>query len=87
MIMGSFGVYLVISARDHETARSDGVAEHGAGLVKLLTADLYEVPAWISPVFIAAVLAGVAILSIRDRRQGPAAPARRSPATPQCPTA
>ena len=37
--------------------------------VKLLTADLYEVPAWASPAFIAAVLAAVAILSIRDRRR------------------
>jgi len=36
--------------------------------VKLLTADLYEVPAWASPAFIAAVLAAVAILSSRDRR-------------------
>jgi tellurite resistance protein TerC len=37
--------------------------------VKLLTADWYEVPAWASPAFIAAVLAGVAMLSIRDRRR------------------
>ena len=37
--------------------------------VKLLTADLYEVPAWASPAFIAAVLADVAILSVRDRRR------------------
>ena len=42
--------------------------------VKLLTADLYAVPAWASPAFIAAVLAVVAILSIRDRRP-PARPA------------
>jgi len=41
--------------------------------VKLLTADLYQVPAWASPAFIAAVLAGVALLSIRDRRRRPAA--------------
>jgi tellurite resistance protein TerC len=59
----------------------------GAVAVKLLTADLYEVPAWTSPAFIAAVLAGVAILSIRDRRRSRAAPARRSPATPRRPTA
>jgi tellurite resistance protein TerC len=38
--------------------------------VKLLTADLYEVPVWASPAFIAAVLAAVAILTIRDRRRG-----------------
>jgi tellurite resistance protein TerC len=37
--------------------------------VKLLTADLYEVPSWVSPAFIAAVLAAVAVLSIRDRRR------------------
>ena len=37
--------------------------------VKLLTAGLYQVPVWASPAFIAAVLAAVAILSIRDRRR------------------
>ncbi|HLK78094.1 MAG TPA: TerC family protein [Streptosporangiaceae bacterium] len=48
--------------------------------VKLLTADLYEVPAWASPAFIAAVLAVVAILSVRDRRPAarPAGPRGRS---------
>jgi len=48
--------------------------------VKLLTADLYEVPVWASPAFIAAVLAVVAILSIRDRRPAarPAGPRDRS---------
>src|SRR5580693_1817359 len=52
--------------------------------VKLLTADLYEVPVWVSPAFIAAVLAAVAILSIRDRRPGArtARPRDRSPAPP-----
>ena len=35
--------------------------------VKLLTDDLYQVPAWASPAFIAAVLAVVAVLSLRDR--------------------
>jgi tellurite resistance protein TerC len=48
--------------------------------VKLVTADLYEVPAWTSPAFIAVVLAAVAILSIRDRRPRPAAPAADRPA-------
>ena len=38
--------------------------------LKLLTADLYEVPAWASPAFIAAVLAAIAIASVRDRRRG-----------------
>jgi tellurite resistance protein TerC len=49
--------------------------------VKLLTADLYEVPVWVSPAFIAAVLAAVAILSIRDCRPGArtARPRDRSP--------
>jgi tellurite resistance protein TerC len=48
--------------------------------VKLLTADLYDVPAWASPAFIAAVLAVVAILSSRDRRPAarPAGPRDRS---------
>jgi tellurite resistance protein TerC len=36
---------------------------------KMLTADAYKFPAWASPAFIAAVLAGVAILSIRDTRR------------------
>ena len=35
----------------------------------MLTADLYEVPVWVSPAFIAAVLAVVAVLSLRDRRR------------------
>lgn len=35
--------------------------------VKLLTDDLYQVPAWASPAFIAAVLAVVAVLSLCDR--------------------
>jgi len=52
--------------------------------VKLLTADLYEVPAWASPAFIAVVLAAVAILSIRDRpppdRPAPDRPALDRPA-------
>ena len=45
--------------------------------VKLLTDDLYQVPAWASPAFIAAVLAVVAVLSLRDRgdrRRSPQAP-------------
>jgi tellurite resistance protein TerC len=50
--------------------------------VKLLAADLYEVPAWASPAFIAAVLAAVAILSIRDRPRRPAASAARRAAQP-----
>jgi tellurite resistance protein TerC len=37
--------------------------------VKLLTADLYELPTWASPAFIAAVLAVVAATSIRDYRR------------------
>jgi len=37
--------------------------------VKLLTADLYHVPSWASPAFIAAVLAAVAAASIRDNRR------------------
>ena len=37
--------------------------------VKLLTGDLYELPTWASPAFIAAVLAVVAALSVRDTRR------------------
>ena len=37
--------------------------------VKMLTADLYEVPIWVSPVFIVVVLAVVAVLSVRDSRR------------------
>ena len=40
--------------------------------VKMLTADLYKVPVWVSPAFIAAVLAVVAALSIRGSRRRPA---------------
>jgi TerC family integral membrane protein len=36
---------------------------------KMLLADLYKFPAWVSPAFIAVVLAVVAVLSIRDRRR------------------
>ena len=47
-----------------------GLAVILAGIaVKMLTADLYEVPVWASPAFIAAVLAVVAALSIRDTRR------------------
>jgi TerC family integral membrane protein len=47
-----------------------GLAVTLAGVaVKLLLADVYEVPAWASPAFIAVVLAAVAILSIRDNRR------------------
>ena len=42
--------------------------------VKMLTADLYHLPAWASPAFIGVVLAAVAVLSVRDdRRRRPAA--------------
>jgi tellurite resistance protein TerC len=47
-----------------------GLAVILAGIAaKMLTADLYEVPVWVSPAFIAAVLAVVAVLSLRDRRR------------------
>ena len=47
-----------------------GLAVILAGIAaKMLTADLYEVPVWVSPAFIAAVLAVVAALSIRGRRR------------------
>lgn len=47
-----------------------GLAVILAGIsAKMLTADLYEVPAWVSPAFIVAVLAVVAVLSIRDNRR------------------
>jgi tellurite resistance protein TerC len=41
----------------------------GGIAAKMLTADLYEVPVWASPAFIAVVLAVVAALSIRDSRR------------------
>ena len=45
-----------------------GLAVILAGVAaKMLTADLYEAPVWVSPAFIAAVLAVVAALSVRDR--------------------
>ncbi len=48
--------------------------------VKLVTADLWTFPAWASPAFIAAVLAAVAVLSVRDRANASAG--ARSPQTP-----
>ena len=47
-----------------------GLAVILAGIAaKMLTADLYEVPVWVSPAFIAVVLAVVAVLSLRDSRR------------------
>ena len=37
--------------------------------VKMLTADLYQLPVWVSPALIAAVLVAVAALSVRDNRR------------------
>jgi tellurite resistance protein TerC len=54
-----------------------GLAVILAGIAaKMLTADLYEVPAWASPAFIVVVLAVVAALSIRVNRRAatPAGP-------------
>jgi tellurite resistance protein TerC len=48
--------------------------------VKLLVADLYQVPAWISPAVIAVVLAVAAGLSIRANRRQPAQTRPRCPA-------
>jgi TerC family integral membrane protein len=52
-----------------------GLAVILAGIaVKMLTSDLYELPAWASPAFIVTVLAVVAVLSVRGaRRAGQAA--------------
>jgi tellurite resistance protein TerC len=50
--------------------------------VKLLLADVYHVPAWASPAFIAAVLAAVAAASLADtrwRRPGAASGPRQEP--------
>ena len=47
-----------------------GLAVILAGIaVKMLTSDLYELPSWASPAFIIAVLAVVAVLSVRDSRR------------------
>jgi tellurite resistance protein TerC len=47
-----------------------GLAVILAGVAaKLLTADLVEVPVWVSPAFIAVVLAVVALASVRDSRR------------------
>jgi TerC family integral membrane protein len=52
--------------------------------VKLLTAGLYEIPAWASPAFIAAVLAVAAALSARDsaRRRARSSPGLHAAARP-----
>jgi tellurite resistance protein TerC len=47
---------------------------------KLLLTDIYKFPVWASPAFIAAVLAAVAVLSIRDtRRRAAQQPAQHNP--------
>jgi tellurite resistance protein TerC len=54
-----------------------GLAVILAGIAaKMLTADLYEIPAWASPAFIVIVLAVVTALSVRDSRRAvtPAGP-------------
>jgi tellurite resistance protein TerC len=52
-----------------------GLAVILAGVAaKMLTAELYEFPVWVSPAFIAAVLAVVAALSIVADRSRPASP-------------
>jgi tellurite resistance protein TerC len=49
--------------------------------VKLLLSDIYAVPVWASPAFIASVLAVVAVMSVLDARRRPAADrGRESPA-------
>lgn len=49
--------------------RGDPMEDAPRLAAKLLLADLYKVPAWASPAFIAVVLAAVAMLSIRDNRR------------------
>ncbi len=59
-----------------------GLAVILAGIAaKMLTADLYEVPVWASPAFIAVVLAVVAALSVREsrRRAAPDTTGSRTP--------
>ena len=46
---------------------------------KMLTADLYEIPVWVSPAFIAVVLAAAAALSIRRNRRNPRADVSAEP--------
>ena len=41
----------------------------GVIAIKMLTADLYHLPVWVSPALIAAVLMAVAVLSVRDNRR------------------
>jgi len=53
-----------------------GLAVILAGIAaKMLTADVWHPPAWVSPAFIAAVLGAVAVLSARDNRRRAAAAA------------
>jgi tellurite resistance protein TerC len=70
-LLGMRALYFLL-ARSAKTFRylQPGLAVILAGVAaKMLTADLYEVPVWASPVFIAVVLAVVAALSVRDRRR------------------
>jgi tellurite resistance protein TerC len=54
-----------------------------AAAVKLLLSDVYSIPVWVSPAFIIAVLAAVAVMSLWDARtRRRAAPCTRPPAAP-----
>ena len=50
-----------------------------AAAVKLLLSDVYTIPVWVSPAFIIAVLAVVAVISLWDARTRPAVPPRTQP--------
>jgi len=59
-----------------------------AAAVKLLLSDVYTIPVWVSPAFILAVLAVVAVMSLWDTRTRPAAgPRAPSVAGPRAPSA
>jgi len=84
--------FLLVRAAGQFRYLQPGLAVILAGIAaKMLTADLYEVPAWASPAFIVVVLAVVAALSIRDSRRAgtPADPRQelgsRSAAVPRHP--
>jgi tellurite resistance protein TerC len=70
--------FLLAGAADRIRYLRPGLAVILAGVaVKLLLADVLELPAWSAPVFITAVLAGVAVASVLSGRRAAAASAPR----------
>jgi tellurite resistance protein TerC len=80
-LLGMRALYFVLAgAAARSTYLQPGLAVIlSAVAAKLLLTDVYKFPAWASPAFIAAVLAVVTVLSVRDSRRRAARPPARAP--------